>query len=63
MTLLEVFKIFRDSNEGQKLIGLEKLDKVVEELQVKESDEYMIKYKKVAMNFENYYFKKKDGCT
>ena len=59
MTLFEVFKVFRDSNEGQKLIGLEKLDKVVEELQVKEGDEYMIKFKKVAMNFENYYFTKK----
>ena len=59
MTLLEVYKIFRDSNERQKLVGLEKLDKVIEELQVKESEEYMIKFKKVAMNFENYYFKKK----
>ena len=59
MTLLEVFKVFRDSNEKQKLIGLAKLDDVVEELKVKESDEYMNKFKKVAMNFENYYFTKK----
>ena len=41
MTLLEVFKIFRDSNENQKLIGLEKLDEVIEELKHKESDDYM----------------------
>ena len=56
MTLLEVFIIFRDSNEKQKLVGLERLDKVTDELKINESDEYMDKFKKVAMNFENYYF-------
>ena len=60
MTLLEVFIIFRDSNNDQKLIGLERLDKVIEELKIKESDEYMNKFKKVAMNFENYYLKNKE---
>ena len=60
MTLLEVFKIFRDSDEKEKLIGLEKLDKVIEELKLKESDYYMNKFKKVAMNFEKYYFIKKE---
>ena len=60
MTLLEIFKIFRDSYEKQKLIGLEKLDEVIEELKLKESDEYMNKFKKVALNFENYYFIKKE---
>ena len=60
MTLLEVFKIFRDSDEKEKLIGLEKLDKVIEELKLKESDDYMNKFKKVAMNFEKYYFIKKE---
>ena len=56
MTLLEIFVIFRDSNEERKLNGLERLNKVIEELKFKESDEYMNKFKKVAMNFENYYF-------
>ena len=60
MTLLDVFRIFRDSNEKQKLIGLEKLDEVVKELKVKENNDYINKFKKVAMNFENYYFTKKD---
>ena len=60
MTLLEVFKIFRDSDEKEKLIGLEKLDEVIEELKLKESDDYMNKFKKVAMNFEKYYFIKKE---
>ena len=56
MTLLEVFIIFRDSNEEQKLIGLEKLDKIIEELKIKESEEYINKFKTVAMNFEHFYF-------
>ena len=56
MTLLEVFIIFRDSNDSQKLNGLERIDKVIDELKNKESEEYMNKFKKVAMNFENYYF-------
>lgn len=56
MTFLEVFIIFRDSNKGQKLVGLERLDKVIEELKNKESDEYINKFKNIAMNFENYYF-------
>ena len=56
MTLLEVFIIFRDSNDSQKLNGLERIDKVIDELKSKESEEYMNKFKKVAMNFENYYF-------
>ena len=56
MTLLEIFIIFRDSNDSQKLNGLERIDKVINELKNKESEEYMNKFKKVAMNFENYYF-------
>ena len=60
MTLLEIFKIFRDSNERERLIGLEKLNKVIEELKLKEDDDYINKFKKVAMNFEKYYFNKKD---
>ena len=60
MTLLEVYNIFRDSNEGQKLIGFENLDKVIEELKLKEGEEYMAKFKKAAMNLEKYYFIKKN---
>ena len=60
MTYLEVFKIFRGSKEAQKLSGLEKLDKVIEEIEPKESNDYIIKFKKVAMNFENYYFVKNE---
>ena len=56
MTFLEIFIIFRDSNDIQKLNGLERIDKVIDELKNKESEEYMNKFKKVAMNFENYYF-------
>ena len=67
MSILEVFKIFRDSNESpkesQKLSGIEKLDKVIEELEVKESEEYINKFKQVAMNFEKYYFLQKDEKT
>ena len=56
MTFLDVFKIFRDSNETEKLIGLEKLDSVIREIKLKEKDDvYINKLIKVAMNFENYY--------
>ena len=59
MTFLEVFSIFRASNEENKLIGLEKLDKVIEEIKDKEKDdEYIKMFQNVAMNFENYYFKR-----
>ena len=59
MTFLDVFKIFRDSNETGKLIGLEKLDSVIREMKIKEKDdEYINKFIKVAMNFESYYVEK-----
>ena len=59
MTFLDVFKIFRGSNETEKLIGLEKLDSVIREMKIKEKDdEYINKLIKVAMNFENYYMGK-----
>ena len=56
MTYFDVFKIFRDKNETEKLIGLEKLDSVIREIKLKEKDdEYINKLIKVAMNYENYY--------
>ena len=59
MTYIEVFKIFRDINETQKLIGFEKIDSVIREMRVKEFDEdYIDKFKNAVMNFENYYYNK-----
>ena len=59
MTFLDIFKIFRNSNETEKLIGLEKLDSVIREIKLKEKDdEYINKLIKVAMNFESYYVEK-----
>ncbi len=61
MTFLEAFQIFRDSHEIEKLNGLEKLDNVIEDLKNndKEDDEYIYKFKIIAMNFEKYYLDKK----
>ena len=60
MTYLDVFKIFRDySNYTGKLVGLQKLDSVIREIELKENDDkYINKFKNVAMNFENYYNEK-----
>ena len=59
MTYLEVFYIFRDSKENQKLNGLEKIDTVIKEIELKEkNDEYINKFKDVVMGFEKYYFNK-----
>ena len=56
MTYFDVFKIFIDKNETEKLIGLEKLDSVIREIKLKEKDEkYIDKLEKVAMNYEKYY--------
>ena len=56
MTFFDVFKIFRDKNETEKLIGFEKIDSVIREIKLKEKDEeYINKLEKVAMNYENYY--------
>ena len=60
MNFLEVFKIFRDVNETEKLKGLEKIDSVIEEMSAKEDDEkYINMFIKVVLNFENYYFNKR----
>ena len=59
MTYLEVFKIFRDINETQKLPGFEKYDSVIRELQSKKEDaEYIGRISSMIMNFENYYLNK-----
>ena len=56
MTFFDVFKIFRDKNETEKLNGFEKIDSVIREIKLKEKDEeYINKLEKVAMNYENYY--------
>ena len=59
MTYLDIFKIFRGSSDNEKLAGLEKLDSVIREIELKENDDkYINKFKNVAMNFENYYNEK-----
>jgi hypothetical protein len=59
LTFLEVFNIFRDSNET-KINGFDNLNTVIDELKLKEGDnDYINKFKEVAMDFENYYLQKK----
>ena len=59
ITFLDAFKIFRDKNEVQKLNGLEKLDTVIEEIKSKDNNEdYIKKFREIAMNFENNYLNK-----
>ena len=56
MTFLEVFAIFRNIKETEKLKGLEKIDTVLKELELNEEDtEYIKKFNDVVQNFENYY--------
>lgn len=58
MTAMQMFYIFRDVNDT-KLVGFEKMDTVIKELEYSEKDkEYIDKLKRVILNFENYYFKK-----
>jgi len=59
MTFIEVFIIFRDLNDTQKLIGFEKIDSVIREMSAKELDEnYIDKFRNAVMNFEKYYYNK-----
>ena len=51
MTFFEVFKIFRDLNDTQKLIGFEKIDSVIREMSID-------KFRNAVMNFEKYYYNK-----
>ena len=56
MTFLEVFSIFRNIDETEKLKGLEKIDTVLKELELNEENtEYIKKFNDVVQNFENYY--------
>ena len=59
MTFLQVFVIFRDLNETEKLNGLEKIDTVIREIKLKDNNsEYINKFTNVVNNFENYYLNK-----
>ena len=61
-TFLEAFKAFTgiSNNEMHKLNEMDKLSTVIEEIKNKENnDDYLEKFEKVALNFENYYFGKK----
>lgn len=59
MTYLEVFRIFRNLNDTEKLVGLEKYDSVIRELKLKgNNDEYIQKIEKIIMKFEKYYLNK-----
>jgi hypothetical protein len=59
MTFLQVFVIFRDLNETQKLNGLEKIDTVIREIKLKDNNsEYINKFTNVVNYFENYYLNK-----
>ena len=61
-SFLEAFNAFKgiNNNEENKLIGIDKLDTVIEEIKDKEKNEdYLKTFKNVAINFENFYFGKK----
>jgi hypothetical protein len=58
LTFLEMFNIFKDKNET-KYNDFEKLNTVVEEIKLKENDNYYAElFQNVAMNFENNYLEK-----
>lgn len=57
LTLLEMFNIFKGSNET-KYNDFEKLNTVVEELKLKENDNYYVQmFQNAALNFEKKYLK------
>ena len=59
MTFLEVFIIFRDLNETEKLKGFEKRDSVIREIEIKDDNkDYIDKLNNVIMNFEHFYLNK-----
>ena len=60
MTFLEVFIIFRDLDEKEKLKGLEKVDSVIREISNKEEfdEKYINDFKETVMRFETFYFNK-----
>ena len=59
---LEAFKAFTgiSNNEIHKLNEMDKLSTVIEDIKNKDnSEDYLDKFKKVAMNFENFYLNEK----
>lgn len=59
MTFLEVFNVFRNKNNTEKLIEFEKIDTVIREIKEKEKDEgYINKFISVVNDFEQYYIDK-----
>ena len=60
MNFLEIFCEFRNLKESEKLKGFEKIDSVIREMSLKEEEKdkekYISIFKKVVMDFENYYF-------
>ena len=59
VTFLEAFNYFKGLNERKILNGMEKIYTVIEEIRMKEKNEdYIDEFRKVAMDFENYYLKK-----
>ena len=59
ITFLDAFNIFKNITESQKLNGMDKLDDVIEDIKKKENNEdYIDKFKNIAMNFENNYLNK-----
>ena len=62
MTFLEVFLIFSGKIKNEKFEEMEKMDKILEELNKKYNDEtYTKKVKSVLLNFESFYSKKDKG--
>ena len=59
-SFIDAFKIFRNfKDDSTKMIGLEKIDIVIEEMKNKEKDEeYLNKFIKISYDFENCYLKK-----
>lgn len=59
MTFLEVFNVFRNINNTEKLNGFEKIDIVIKEIKEKEkNEEYIKKFINIVKDFEQYYIDK-----
>lgn len=59
MTFLEVFNVFRNINNTEKLNGFEKIDIVIKEIKEKEkNEEYIKKFISIVKDFEQYYIDK-----
>ena len=58
ITFLEAYNYFKGINESHILNGMDKICTVIEEIRMKENADYINEFRKVAMDFENYYLKK-----